>query len=326
MTNAHSSTVSPARGLAADLVIPLFGLLAALAFPTQHAFLAQIAIMALLVLSLDLVVGYAGLATLGHVAMYGAGAYGAGLYALHLSPEPLSGLVIGALAGGIVALASALLLMRTHGLTFLMLTVAVTQILYELASRNRAITGGDDGLYGIDPLPVLGLFKFDFLGVTSFWYALAILSLVFAALRRVMRAPFGQVVQAVRDDAGRVTSLGGRVYRHRVAIYTLSGAIAGIAGALTAQTTQVVGLNTLGVTMSADILVMLVLGGTGRLWGALIGTVAFMIIHHYAAVFDPTSWMLIIGLILIATVLFLPGGMLRGLELLAGLFGKWRRA
>lgn len=325
-TSVHTSFSLVTRNIAADIAIPLAGIILAVTFPGQQAFLVQIAITALLVLSLDLVVGYAGIATLGHVAMYGAGGYAAGLYSIHVWAEPLTGLAVGAVAGALVALLSGLLLMRTHGLTLLMLTVAVTQVLYEVASKSRAVTGGDDGLYGILPDPVLGIFAFDFMGNTAFWYSLVVLAIMFSALRRLMHAPFGLVALAVRDDAGRVTSLGGNVYRHRVALYVLSGAVAGIAGALTAQTVQVVGLNTLGVPFSAEILVMLILGGSGRLWGALLGTLIFMMIHHYAAALDPTSWMLFVGAVLIAVVVFLPGGALRGLEMMVDAFRREGRA
>jgi branched-chain amino acid transport system permease protein len=111
-----------------------------------------------------------------------------------------------------------------------------------------------------------------------------------------------------------VSSLGGGIFAHRVALYTLSGGIAGLAGALSAQTVQVVGLNTLSVTYSAEILVMLVMGGTGRLWGALLGALVFMMIHHYAAEVDPVRWMLFIGAMLVMIVLFLPKGLFGGLE------------
>tara|TARA_R110002110_G_scaffold31590_3_gene111059 strand:- start:29964 stop:30923 length:960 start_codon:yes stop_codon:yes gene_type:complete len=304
------------KTLTLDLAVPLSGLILLALYPSQQAFLAQIAITAILVLSLDLVVGFAGLATLGHVAMFGAGAYAAGLYALHIWAEPLSGLLIGAAAGAVVAGLTAVMLMRTHGLTFLMMTVAITQILYEVVSKARAVTGGDDGLYGIVMRPVLGVWEFDFLGRLAFWYSLVVLWIVFMVLRRLMQTPFGQTVLAIRDDAGRVTSLGGNVYRHRVVLYTISGSIAGLAGALSAQTVQVVGLSSLSVTYSAEVLVMLVLGGTGRLWGALVGTVMFMLIHHYTASIDPIRWMLFVGIILVAVVLFLPGGLTRGFDMI----------
>ncbi|HIC66288.1 MAG TPA: branched-chain amino acid ABC transporter permease, partial [Paracoccus sp.] len=305
-------TSFPTRTLG-DLAVPLTGLILLALYPSQQAFLAQIAITAILVLSLDLVVGFAGLATLGHAAMFGAGAYAAGLYALHVWSEPLTGLIAGALAGAVVAGATALMLMRAHGLTFLMMTVAISQVLYEIVSKARDVTGGDDGLYGFTMQPVLGEWEFDFFGKLAFWYSLAVLWIVFVLLRRLMMTPFGQTVRAIRDDAGRVGSLGGRVYRHRVVLYTLSGGIAGLAGALSAQTVQVVGLSSLSVTYSAEILVMLVLGGTGRLWGALVGTLVFTVIHHYAASIDPVRWMLFIGLILVVIVLFLPGGLTRGI-------------
>ena len=309
MTNLH-------RSIGASAVIPLAAVALALIFPNQQAFLAQIAITALVVLSLDLVVGFAGLATLGHAAMYGAGAYGAALYALHVWAESLTGLIVGGLAGATIAFLSALMLMRAHGLTFLMMTVAITQILYEIVNKSRAVTGGDDGLYGIVMKPLLGVFEFDFYGRLAFWYAAVVLWLVFLLLRHIVASPFGLTVRAVRDDGDRVATLGGNIFGHRVALYTLSGAIAGLAGALSAQTVQVVGLHSLSVTFSADILVMLVMGGAGRLWGGLLGALVFMMIHHYAAEIDPVRWMLFVGAILVVIVLFLPKGLFGGLEAL----------
>jgi len=307
------------RGLTgAELVIPLAAAALALIFPSQLNFLMLVATTAIFVLSLDLVVGYAGIVTLGHAAFFGAGAYGAGLYAIHVTAEPISGLLVGAAAGAAIALASGLLILRAHGLTLLMMTVAVAQILLEVANKSRWLTGGDDGLYGIMPAPILGLFAFDFHGRTGFAYSVVILTLVFVFLRVLTASPFGRTTVGIREDRERMAALGTRAYPHLVRTYAISGAVAGLAGAVSAQTVQVVGLNTLSFTMSAECLVMLVLGGTGRLWGALVGTLMFMMIHHSAAELDPFRWMFVIGFMLVAVVLFLPGGVVNALARLAG--------
>ena len=158
-------------------------------FPFNLAFLTRILIMIVLVLSVDLVLGYAGIPTLGQAAMYGAGAYAAGLFAIHVWADPLAGLLVGAVAGGVLALVSGLVLMRTQGLTVIMLTIAVAQICAEIANRARVVTGGADGLRGIRMEPVLGLFEFDFIGKTGFWYALAVASVVFVLLTMLVRSP-----------------------------------------------------------------------------------------------------------------------------------------
>lgn len=309
-----------------ELLVPLSAITLAFIFPNQLNFLMLIAIMAIFVLSLDLVVGYAGIATLGQAAFFGVGAYSAGIYAIHFSGEPLSGLLVGAVAAGLVAFVSGLLVLRAHGLTLLMMTVAVAQILFEIANKARGLTGGDDGLYGISMAPILGIFEFDFHSRTGFGYSVVVLTLVFVLLRVLVASPFGQAAVGIREDSQRMAALGSKVYPHLLKVYTISGVIAGIAGALTAQTVQVIGLHSLSFTLSAEALVMLVLGGTGRLWGALVGVFLFMMIHHSAAEFDPFRWMFVIGAMLVVVVLFLPGGIVNALADLWARVHKGRRA
>lgn len=317
-------SASISRHLAATLAIPLIGVVLAFVFPTQLNFLMLVVTMMIFVLSLDLTVGYAGIVTLGQAAFFGVGAYCAGLYALHVTAEPLTGLLVGLFGGAFIAFVTGLLVLRAHGLTLLMMTIAAAQIIVEIASRARPVTGGDDGLYGWTMSPILGIFEFDFFGRTGFGYALAILTIVFFLLRVLTTSPFGQTAVGIREDRERMSAMGADVYWHLVRIYTISGAVAGLAGAVSAQTVQVVGLNSLGFTMSAEALVMLVLGGTGRLWGALAGTLIFMVIHHSAAELDPIRWMLFIGAMLVAVVLFVPGGLVNGLARLSGRLARMR--
>lgn len=286
-------------------------------FPYDLGFLTRILIMMIFVLSLDLVLGYAGIATLGHAALYGSGAYAAGLFAVHVSGDPLLGLGAGAAAGAAMAFVSGLVLMRAHGLTLLMLSIAVAQICQEIANKARPVTGGADGLRGIRMEPVLGLFEFDFVGQTGYWYALAVLSLVVLVLKRVTASPFGLSARGIQESRQRMTAIGTPVYWRLVAVYTLGGAIAGIAGALAAQVTALVSLEVYSFSLSAEALIMLILGGTGRLYGAIIGTAIFMIVHHVAAAVDPFNWLFIIGGMVLAVVFFLPSG-LTGIGELAG--------
>lgn len=285
------------------------------AFPSNLGFMTEIVIMVLLVLSLDLLLGYAGIATLGQAALFGGGAYGAGLFALHVHGDPLLGLAIGAAAGGILALVSGLLFLRAQGLSFIILTVAFGSLAFAMVNQAQDVTGGNDGLYGYMMAPLFGQFEFDFFSRTGFLYALGVLLLVFYGLRRLVNSPFGLTTQGIREDRQRMTALGFPVYRITLLIYVIAGAIAGIAGALSAQTIQVVGLQSLSFTLSAEALVMLILGGTGRLYGAVIGTVLFMTVHHFASDLDPSTWMLVIGLMLIAVVLFFPKGMVQLFDL-----------
>ena len=295
----------------------LAGLALFYAMPEDLGFATRILIGGLFALSLDLVLGYAGIVTLGHAAVFGVGAYAAGIFAVRVSGEPLLGLAVGAAAGAVVAAASGLLVLRSHGLTSVMITLAIAQLLAEVASKWRSVTGGDDGLSGITTSPLFGRFDFDFLGQTGYFYALAVLVLAFAFLRRLVRSPFGLTCVGIREDRERMASVGCRVNRHLTIVYAIGGALAGLAGALSAQITQVVGLTSLGFAHSAEVLVMLVLGGTGRLWGALVGTLVFMVVHHYAAAADPFRWMFVIGGLLLVVVLFMRGGITGALATLA---------
>ena len=292
-----------------ELAVVAAGLASALLFPDDLGFITRINILTIFTLSLALVIGQAGIGTLGQAAMFGAGSYSAALWAIHVSPEPLSGVLIGALVGAAIATASGVLLLRTRGLTLIMLSVAFAQVLLEIANKAASVTGGDDGLADIPVSPILGVFAFDFRGQVGFGYTLAALVLVYFCLRRVVASPFGLTCRGIRADQVRMRAVGAPVFRHLLSVYTLGGAVAGIAGALSAQTTQVVGLSSLGFELSAEGLVMLTIGGVGHLAGALLGVPAFMIIRHVAATINPYHWLLVIGLLLIVTILFLPQGL-----------------
>jgi branched-chain amino acid transport system permease protein len=294
---------SPAwRQPAAVLVIGLF---ACALLPDQLGLLTRIFITALLVLSLDLVVGVAGLATLGHAATFGVGAYAAGIFALKVVPDPLVGLAVGIAAGALLALASGAFLLRYHGFTFLMLTVAIAQIVLSLAQKARDWTGGDDGLSGFSMAPLLG-FAFDLEGRVAALYTLAVLALLLYRARRLVDSPFGLAVRGIHENPARMAALGTPVFARLLGMYTLAGAMAGAAGALSAQTNAVVGLDSLSFGLSAEVLVMLILGGAGRLTGALVGATLFTVLHHTAASINPYHWLFVVGFLLMFVVLMPP--------------------
>lgn len=294
---------------AAPVLILVAGGLGYLLFPDNLALLTRIVCIALLVLSLDLVTGYCGIATLGHAALFGAGAYAAGIAAVHGIREPLAMLAIGGLGGALAGLASGAVIARAHGLTQLVLSIAVVQLLHEGANKASAITGGSDGLSGIDPLPLLGLFPFDLWGRAAYGLALALLVLVFLALRVLVRSPFGMLCRAIRQDPVRVRAMGGAVYPALVKMYVISGAVAGLGGALGAISTQVVGIDSVGFTLSATALVILVLGGVGTLSGAIVGAAVFLGFEHVVSAADPFNWLTLVGVLLVAVVLFAPRGL-----------------
>jgi branched-chain amino acid transport system permease protein len=292
-------------------------------FPDNLGLLTRILIMMMFVLSIDLVLGYAGVATLGQATMYGSGAYAAGLFAVYIGGDPLAGLVVGAAAGAAIAFLSGLMLMRVHGLTLLVMSIAIAQVCQEIANKARPVTGGADGLSGITVNPLLGHFEFDLVGHTAYWYALAVLACVFLFLRMLAASPLGLSARGIRESAARMTAIGTPVYWRLVMIYTIGGAIAGIAGAMSAQVTELVSLESYGFVLSAEAVLMLILGGAGRLYGAILGTAIFMGVQHLAAAADAFTWLFVIGIMVLLVVFFVPKGLL---EVPVALRRLWRRS
>jgi len=305
----------------AVLVIAAVATLFFFLFPQSLALLTRIVAIMLLVLSLDLVTGYAGVATLGHAAVFGAGAYAAGIAAAKFGvTDPLLMLVIGALAGSLAGTVSSLVILRGQGLSQLVLSIAVVQLAHEAANKLSAWTGGSDGLSGIAPSPLFGLFRFDLWGRTAYVMAVVLLIVVFLVLRMVVRSPFGMLCRGIRQDKVRVRAMGAPVYFSLVRMYAIAGAVAGLGGALSAISTKVVGLDSLSFTLSAEAMVMLVLGGTGNLFGAMVGTIVFVWFEDRVSSINPFHWLTIVGALLVAVVLFAPKGLTGTLE------DWWRRA
>jgi branched-chain amino acid transport system permease protein len=290
-------------------VLALAGLAAFFIFPDELGLGGRVLAMAFLVLSLDLLVGFCGIVTLGQAAAFGAGAYAAGIAATNGIAEPFSLVGIGALAGAVAGLVSGAILLRARGLPQLVLSIAVLELLHEAANRFAALTGGSDGLSGIALGPLLGRFDFDLWGRTAYLFGLALLVATFGLLRLLARSPFGLLCRAIKADRVRVRALGASVTPALLEMFVIAGCVAGIGGALTAITTQVVGLDSLGFERSADALVMLVLGGAGNLYGALVGTVLFMIVQDAVSAANPFHWLTLVGALLIAVVLVAPGGL-----------------
>jgi branched-chain amino acid transport system permease protein len=289
--------------------------------PDQLPLLSQIAIGALFVLSLDLLVGYAGVLTLGHAAFFGLGAYAAGILAQQGWGEPLSGLLLAAALSALLGLLTAPLVLRGGDLPALMVTLGLSLMLGEAANKLPGLTGGADGLLGVEIWPVLGLFRFDLYGHTAFFYSLAVLFLLFLLARLITAAPFGLALRGIRGNARRMPALGTPVRARLVAVYALAAAYAGVAGALLAQTTQFVSLDVLSFQRSAEGLLMLVLGGLGALYGAMIGAAAFTFAHHVLSEMSPLFWQFWIGMALVALALAGRGGLL-GLG--AAALRRWR--
>lgn len=299
----------------------LFWLLPAAAYflaPGYLVLASQIMIAGLFAMSLDLILGYAGIVSLGHAAFFGLGAYTAGLLAVHGWGEPISGLFAAAAVAALAGYLVSFLVVRGQDLTRLMVTLGIGLMLFEAANKAAFITGGVDGLSGMMVGKLLGVFEFDLAGKTAFIYSFVVLFLLFVLLRHLVNSPFGLSLKGIREGARRMPAIGADVGKRLTAIFTVGAAVAGVAGALLAQTTQFVGLDSLGFARSAELLIILVLGGTGRLYGALLGAIVFMLAQDYIAGLNPAYWQFWIGLLLIVIVLFARGGILGGLERLAG--------
>ena len=290
------------------------------AFPNYLAFGTQVLITILFALSLDLVLGYAGIVTLGHAAFFGAGAYTVGMLAMHWGwNEPLSGLLAAAVVAGLIGLASGLVLLRTQGLALLMLTLCTLALLEQAANMGAAWTGGFDGMPGLSFGKILGLFGFDVLYYKSqYLYALAVLFGCFLLVRMLVYSSFGQSLTGIRENLLRMHAVGAPVRARQVIVYTVSAALAGLAGGLFTQANGYANLAVLSLERSAGVMIVLILGGHGRLYGAFVGAVAYMLLEDVLAKAYPTAWQLGLGVTLIAVALFARNGVI-------GMFDALRR-
>jgi branched-chain amino acid transport system permease protein len=272
--------------------------------PTRHLILTEIAILGLFALSLDLILGYAGIVSLGHAAFFGFGAYVAGLLAKHeIVNEPLLALLVSGLASMVLGFVTSFLVLRGSDLTRIMVTLGVALVLRELANRYAWLTGGADGLQGVTIKPIFGLFRFDMFGHTAYAYSLAVLFVLFLAARRLVNSPFGLSLLSIKGNALRASAVGIPVNGRLVAIYTIAAAYAGIAGALLTQTTAFASLDVFSFDRSADLLLVLIIGGIGYLYGGLIGAIIFKVMQDYLSALTPQYWPFWIGLVLVVIVL-----------------------
>lgn len=304
-----------------ELAFWLASLLPFFLFPSYLSLASQIAITALFALSLDIILGYAGLVSLGHAAFFGIGAYGAGLFSKFVWGEPISGVLVGAALAGLAGYATSFIVSRFRHLTLIMITLGLGLLAFEAANRAHWLTGGSDGLQGISIMPLLGVFKFDLYGYTAYGYALATLFVMFLGARRLINSPFGLALRGIRENWVRMGAIGADSRNHIRTAYTIAAAMAGVAGAVLVQTTESVSLESISFQRSTDVLVMLVLGGAGRLYGGLVGAAIFMVARDQFSGIAPQFWYFWIGVLLVAVVMFLPNGILGGLSKLTA---RWR--
>jgi branched-chain amino acid transport system permease protein len=304
ISDVSSHAMARARWRPAEIVFWILALSCAFLFPSRYLIMTDILRLALFTLSLDLILGYAGIVSLGHAAFFGVGAYSAGLLALHgIINEPVVALVAAGLIAMVLGFLTSFLVIRGVDLTRLMVTLGIALLLEALAERFSNITGGTDGLQGIEMQPILGMFAFDMFGKTGFFYSLIVLFLLFLLARRIVNSPFGLSLRAIKNNPLRASAIGVPVNRRLVAIYTVAAFYAGIAGALFTQTTALASLDVFAFERSADLMLVLVIGGTGYLYGGLIGAVVFKMLQELFQTITPQYWLFWIGLVLVVMVL-----------------------
>jgi branched-chain amino acid transport system permease protein len=281
----------------------LLAFAAPVVFPSQALIVNEIAIVALFAMSLDLVLGFAGIVSLGHAAFFGFGAYSAALFAQHVSPDPHLGLVVAMALTALLGLAASLTVLRGSDLTRLMVTLGVALLLLELANKLDWLTGGTDGIQGLTIAPVLGRFEFDLTGRTAAFYSLTVLLVLFFVARRIVNSPFGATLKAIRDNRLRAMAIGIPVHARLMAVYTVAAAMAGAAGALFTQTSGFASLDVFEFHRSADAMLIVVIGGTGWLYGGLAGAIVFKLLQDFVSQITPQYWTFWIGLFLVVLVL-----------------------
>jgi len=315
LENASSHFYQKVRWHPLEIAFWLCALLPFVVTPNYLSLASQIAITALFALSLDLILGYAGLVSLGHAAFFGVGAYTAGLFSKHYLGEPLTGLLLAGIVSGLAGYAMSHVIVRFRHLALIMLTMGFGLLLHEAANSASALTGGADGLQGVRVGTLFG-FKFDMFGRTAYAYSLVVLFLCFLVARRIIHSPFGLALRGIRENATRMPAIGAPSRAHLRKAYTIAAVMAGIAGALLTHTTSTVSLEVLSFGRSADVLVILILGGAGRLYGGIIGAIIYMVARDQFSGINPQYWYFWIGLLLVLVVMFLPNGILGGISAL----------
>jgi branched-chain amino acid transport system permease protein len=289
----------------------LFWVLAAASyflFPGHLVLITQAMITGLFVVSLDVMFGYAGIPSFGHAAFFGIGAYTAGILARDWWGDPLFGLVAAAVVAGLAGAICSQLVARLHGIAMLMVTLGIGLICYEIANKWNSFTGGDDGLQGMQVTPLLGLFPFDIDGRVGFIYSFIVVFLLYLLSRRLVNSPFGLALEGIRENTRRVPAIGIGVRKQLALAFTISAAMAGVAGALLAETTQFIALEVLGFDRSISVQIALVLGGIGSLIGGMIGAIVYTVVRDQLSLINPAYWDFWVGLILCVVVISGTGG------------------
>ena len=303
MTPVQASLLAGGRWKAWEYALWLLALASPWLLSSHALIINEIAIVALFALSLDLILGYTGIVSLGHAAFFGIGAYTAALLAKWVTPDPLLGLLAGMAVATLLGLLCSFTIQRGSDLTRLMVTLGVGLILMELANKLDWLTGGADGLQGVVMGPLLGRFDFDLAGRVAAWYSLCVCLVFFVLARRLVQSPFGATLMAVRDNRLRAMAIGIPVAARLATVYTIAAGVAGAAGALLAQTSGFASLELFAFDRSADVMLLLVIGGTGWLYGGIFGAIVFKVMQDLLSAVTPQYWLFWMGLFLVVLML-----------------------
>ncbi|CAN5454044.1 branched-chain amino acid ABC transporter permease [soil metagenome] len=301
--NAQDSLLQASRWKKWEFAFWVLAFLSPWVLGSHALIINEIAIVALFAVSLDLILGYTGIVSLGHAAFFGMGAYSAALFAKYVMPDPTLGLLVGIAAATLLGALFSLTIMRGTDLTRLMVTLGAGLIMMELANKLDWLTGGADGLQGVTMGPLLGTFEFDLSGRTAAWYSLSVLLVLFVLARRLVHSPLGATFKAIRDNRLRAMAIGVPVSSRLALVYTVAAGMAGAAGALLAQTGGFASLDLFEFHRSADVMLMLVIGGTGWLYGGLAGAIVFKLMQDFLSQITPQYWVFWLGLFLVVLVL-----------------------
>lgn len=299
MTSAYDTLRRAYQWRTIELLGFVLILLAPLLFPSKSLLINEVVIVALFAISLDLITGYTGIASLGHAAFFGMGAYSAALFAKYVMPDPLVGLAFAIAMSATLGLLCSFTVLRGTALTSVMVTLGMSLMLFELANKLDWLTGGADGMGDMVIGPLFGALQFDQMGRVAVYYSMTVSLVLFLVARQLIHSPLGATWIAVRDNRLRAAAIGVPVNRRIVAVYTIAAGIAGAAGALLAQTNNFVSLEVFDTIRSADVLLMLVIGGSGWLYGGVFGAIAFKLLQDALAQISPQYWLFWLGLFLV---------------------------
>jgi branched-chain amino acid transport system permease protein len=288
--------------IAAPLVLPEF----------WRQFLTEILIWGLLAMSSDILVGYTGMVSFGHSAFFGLGIYGAAAALLSITPPNLwLALLFGLMAAAGVAAFVAYFATRLRDIYFAITTLIFSQIFYVIIFTWTEVTGGENGLtFRRPPLAVPGLFSVPFTSETLHWFVLAVVTLSYLLLRRITQSPFGMVLQSIRENEARTRAIGYPIERYKIVAVMLSGLFAGLAGVLYAIQNRFAAPDFVFFLVSGEVIIFNVMGGIGTLVGPIVGAAFFLLLREGFSRFFTEYYLIPVGLIFIAMVIFLPQGLL----------------